>query len=113
MFEQGLRLLGCLLFQQHDDGDFDLVLALFERGACGGGVGAGGVHGQAQGPFDQLGVGRMQVDHQVAVGFVQPHHQGSGQGVEHDFLRRAGLQPRAAGDEFGAGVQQDGVVAAG
>ena len=62
------------------------------------------------GSIAQLDVGRPHVDHQVAERLAEADHRDRRDDVEHDLLRRAGLQPGRAGDDLRPGDELDRVV---
>ena len=93
----------------HDDGGF-YIAGSFEKIDGSGLVDAGSVHDDALGSVDELGVGRLDVDHEVAVDGSGFDHGPGGEHIEHEFGGSAGLHPRAAGEDFGARDGGDGDV---
>ena len=73
-------------------------------------AGAGRVRDDPPHPRAQLCVRRDDVDHQVPEGLPEPHHRDRGDHVEHELLRRAGLEPRRAGDHLGPDDDRDLVL---
>ena len=56
----------------------------------------------------QLLICQRDVHHPVLIDPADAHHRSSRKQVQHHFLRGSGLQPRRAGDRFGAGFGRDG-----
>ena len=93
----------------HDDGGFYAV-GLVEEFGGGGLVDSCGGHDDALGAVDQLGVGGLHVDHEVAVDGSGFDHDSGGEHVEDELGCGAGFHASAAGDDFGAGERGDGDV---
>ena len=93
----------------HDDGGFDGAACGEEL--CGGGlIDAGGGGDDALGAVDQLGVGGLHVDHEVAVDGSGLDHDAGGEHVEDELGCGAGFHACAAGEDLGAGNGGDGDV---
>ena len=73
--------------------------------ACSGRVRDDPPHARAQ-----LVVRRDDVDHQVPEGLPEPDHRDRRDHVEHELLRRAGLEPRRARDHLGPDDDRDLVL---
>ncbi len=93
----------------HDDGGFDGA-GLFEQVRGGGLVDSGGCGDDALGAVDELGVGGLHVDHEVAVDGSGFDHDAGAQHVEDELGGGSGFEARAAGEDFGAGDGGDGDV---
>ena len=94
-----------------------ITIATFASSPASSSAAAACVARRARGLLDdprravaQLLVGHADVDHQVAVGLAEPDHRQRREHVQHELLRRAGLQPRRAGDELGADEHLDRVL---
>ena len=61
---------------------------------------AAGFRQNAQAALAKFLICQCHVDHQVVVYVPQAHHRRSGEHVQDQFLRGAGLQPRRAGNHF-------------
>ena len=87
--------------------DFDV--SGFAQEAGGGGlVAGGGGHDDALGAVDELGVGGLDVDHEVAEDGSLADHDGGGDHVEDELGGGAGFHAGAAGEDLGAGGEFDG-----
>ena len=93
----------------HDDGGFYAV-GFFEEFGGGGLVDSCGGHDDALGAVDELGVGGLDVDHEVAVDGSGFDHDSGGEHVEDELGCGAGFHAGAAGDDFRAGERGDGDV---
>ena len=96
----------------HDDGGFDAP-GSFEQIAGARLVDTCGGHDDALSAIDELGVGGLEVDHEVAVDGSGFDHHAGGDHVEDELGGRASFHARAAGDDFGAGDRGDGDVRGG
>lgn len=93
----------------HEDGHFDVAaLAKELPSALGGAAGGGG--DDAVGAVDELGVGGLEVDHEVAEDGAGADHDGGGEHVEDELGGGAGFEARGAGEDLGAGDGGDGEV---
>src|ERR1043165_3319154 len=111
--EQGFGGVPRNVLVVHDDCGFDGATGLVEegeRGVSGGACGGGEDAGSAVAEFV---VGGAQVDHEVLVDAAGADHEGGGDGVECELSRGAGLHACGAGEDFGAGVEDDEVVGGG
>src|ERR1700730_2354822 len=100
----------------HDDGGFYVAGFLEEFGGSAlafRSFEAGGGHDDALGSVDELGVGGLDVDHEVAVDGSGFDHDAGGEHVEDEFGGGAGFEAGAAGEDFGAGDGGDGDVGEG
>ena len=69
------------------------------------------LHHDAFAAITQLGVGGLQVDHEVAVRLPDANHRAGGQHVEHQLGRGAGLESRRTGHQLRTDVDMDQDVA--
>ena len=86
--------------EQRDDRDLRAAVRLGERAL---GLLLGDIGRQPHDPAcpgGELLVRGADVDHQVAVGLAEPDHRDRRDRVQDELLRRAGLEPRRAGDEL-------------
>ena len=76
----------------------------------GGAVAACGADDDAFGAVDELGVGGLDVDHEVAEDGSGADHDAGGEHVEDELGGGAGFETGAAGKDFGPGEGGDGDV---
>ena len=96
----------------HDDRGFD-VAGLVEEPGCGGLVTTGDGPDDAAGTVDELCVGGLDVDHEVAEGGTGADHDGGRDHVEDELGSGAGLEPGGSGEDLGTGDGCDGDVGEG
>ena len=63
----------------------------------------------ANGPIGEFGIGRAQIDHEIAVRLAQANERGGGDDVQGDLRRLAGLQARRALKTLGPRSEPDDV----
>ncbi len=83
-----------------------------QRRLRGWSIALGGFHHDGNLAFDQLGVGGLNVDHQVAVDLAAADHRPGGDHVQHQLLCGSGLQAGRAGHHFRADNRCNGDVGA-
>jgi hypothetical protein len=69
------------------------------------------VHHDPLTAVDQLGIGGLQIHHQVAVGLAEADHGAGREGVEHQLGGRPRLHPGGPGHDFRPGPQHDADIA--
>lgn len=85
--QPAMRFGGAYAGQQHDDGGFDLAFR-FPVGFFD--FGGGRFRGKGDYPFgamDKLLIGRIQINHQIAVHLPDPDHGGGGQHIEDQLAQ--------------------------
>ena len=87
-----------------------MAAAGIQRRLRGLAIALGGFHHDGNLSLNQLGVGRFDVDHQVAVHLAQADHRGGRDHVERHLLARAGLEAGGPGQHLGPVDQLDGDV---
>jgi len=83
-----------------DDRRLDIAAATLQQRGRVVGPDAGQFPDDPPRTVRQFLVGRLQVDHQIAVGLAQLDHGAGGEHVQHQLGRRPGFQPSAAADHL-------------
>jgi len=107
---RGVSVLGAA---DHDDGDFDEALGGVEGLECGRALGTGDGGDDAGGAVTEFLVGGAEIDHEVLIDAAALDHERGGDDVEGHFGGAAGLHAGGAGEDFGAGGEDDEMVGIG
>src|SRR5271170_4038313 len=88
-------------------GRLDAPSRFLERVAGGGRISAGELAHDAYGTVAQLGVGWVEINHEVADDLAESNHRQGGENVQDELGGGAGFETRRAGQNLWSDIRRD------